>query len=491
MVLTRLSDEAENIKSGMKVMAYYMAIPLYLLFWVADWFYAGNYKFDFLVLRFSMIPISLFFYYLTTQSSDFYALQRIIFGFGLVNSFILNYMTFCTGGFESSYYAGLNLFALGVISFVPWTVKYLILVTCCTYIPHYLLSSILINSNQSTVSNAIVQTFFIIGTIVISFVIRFYNESLREKEFLARKKLIETIVERDEVIRKKTQEGIKLQELTKQFSPQVVHAIKNGELNLIDDIHRAEICCIFLDIVDSTTQIVNIDNKKTGKVISQFMEDTMKVLLKYDITIDKFLGDGVLAFSNDPLPIDDYVERVVQASLEITKRINSKQEIYKNYWQKSLQIRIGISTGLADIGFYGSKDYFKGYTAIGRVVNLASRLCSKAEPNQILIDLAAVSRLPKEKYLLKSVGSLTLKGFSGELPAFEVVESLENQISDIIPECPKGHGVLNLQNSAEGFYEFACRTCQFKLDDSHSNEAVLDRSTSSPEKSYTSIKKVS
>lgn len=492
MSTTKNIENAEKLRTGM-IAACYCCMPLYLIFWIADWFYAGEYIYHFLVARIFMV-ITCFIYlkHVTKNRKDYYSLQRVVFSFVIINALILNYITFFTGGFESSYYAGLNLFLLGCISFLPWSKIYLARVVIATYLPHYLLSSIyLFNSdlyyiflsnysprNQSPIASVVVQSFFIIGSIIVSFVIRHYNDSLRIKEFEARKKLLTTIVERNQVIEKKTEEGIKLQELTRQFSPQVVHAIKNEELNLVDDVHRSKICCIFIDIVDSTSQITHISNKDMSKVIAYFMEDSMKVLLKYDITIDKFLGDGILAFSNDPLPVEDYIGRVIQAALEINKRIATRQDEYQRYWRKPFEIRTGISSGVADVGFYGYGDYFKGYTAIGRVVNLASRLCGTAKPGQILLDQKTANQVADDKYIIAPIGSLNLKGFQENQHAFEVLNSKETSISNIIPECPNGHGVLSLYNSRNGLYEFTCRTCQYRLEES----TIVEQTSGLPRK---------
>src|SRR5690606_42015484 len=114
--------------------------------------------------------------------------------------------------------------------------------------------------------------------------------------------------------------------------------------------------------------------------------------------IDTFLVDRVLAISNAPLEQKDFVKRTVDAALEIRSRIISNKDKYIELWMNELQIRIGIDVGFANVGFYGSEEYFKSYTSIGRVINLASRLCSNAEPNQILVSLDVFKEVKPEGY---------------------------------------------------------------------------------------------
>src|SRR5690606_8430957 len=138
-----------------------------------------------------------------------------------------------------------------------------------------------------------------------------------------------------------------------------------------------------------------------NRTIAMFMEDTMRSLLKYDVTIDKFLGDGVLAFSNAPIARHDYVMRLVESAVAIRERVLNRSSQYRDHWGDEFQIRIGIAEGEARVGFYGSQEYFKSYTAIGEVVNLASRLCGFAGPNKIVASREVIDLLPKGSYELR------------------------------------------------------------------------------------------
>lgn len=464
ILAVRERERLDDIRSVILVVTNALAMPLYLIFWFADLLYAPALKWEFLGLRSLMIPVCLILNYLVIRMKTLRSVQWVSTLFFAACSSVITFMIYRTEGIASPYYAGLNLVAIASMSFTPWTTSFLIVNLILIFGPFYLAALFL--GRAEAVPLFLVNTFFLGGTMAVTLVIRRYNEAIRKKEIRSRLKLENEVESRNEVIRVKTEEALKLATLTKQFSPQVVHAIKSGKIDIQSSIHRSQICALFIDIVNSTDKVVRINLDDVNRVISMYMADTMRVLLKYDITIDKFLGDGVLAFSNDPIPHDDYVKRTVEAALEIRSRIQEHQESYKEHWLSELQIRVGIATGIASVGFYGSDDYFKSYTAIGRVVNLASRLCSVAVPNQIIVSKDVVDSLPDAEFGFTDLGDKKLKGFESDaIRAFELSHCVQTQeMSFDVSYCPEGHGVLHLETDSQGVYVFKCRSCDFVID---------------------------
>jgi class 3 adenylate cyclase len=158
-----------------------------------------------------------------------------------------------------------------------------------------------------------------------------------------------------------------------------------------------------------------------------FMDDTIPIMLKYDITIDKFLGDGVLGFANDPIQHADYVKRVADAALEIRKRIRSRADLYSILWGSELEIRVGIAEGSANVGFYGSRQAFRSYTALGPVMSLASRLCGAALPGQVLVSEEVQQALRGTGLGTRRAGHGRLKGFDSNHFLYELFPSDSSQ----------------------------------------------------------------
>ena len=390
----------------------YTAFPIHLLHWLGDCLYVPQLKWKFLLLRTLIVPGSLFCIWLLRRSRSLLKSQWILSIATLSNAFPVATMLYLVGDYKSPYYGGIMIIAFGIGSFFPLSAPFFLLQMTLIFGPSYLISAYMTGAGNP--SSVLMNAFVASGAIGIAGAVRYTNERIFRKEFKLRVVRERDLMRRDRIIRRKTREAIELQKLANQFSPQIVAAIKNGGLTLLDSIHKSTICAIFIDIVNSTDRIKNMNDVEIDETIKLFMEDTMKVLLKHDVTIDKFLGDGILGFANDPVPHPDFIERVVDAALEIRNQIDGNQPQYAKHWTGQFQIRIGVAVGDASVGFYGSDELVKSYTALGRPVNFASRLCSNAQPGQILLSSQLVRALPLGKYKLVAQREVKLKGFESE-----------------------------------------------------------------------------
>ncbi|HXH31905.1 MAG TPA: adenylate/guanylate cyclase domain-containing protein [Bacteriovoracaceae bacterium] len=458
----------DRIKFIADIACKFYSLPLYFIFWIADLIYAPQLKWQFLLIRMSIIPTLFLGRYFTFKAKSLKSTEIACSFLTMANAIPITVMVLLTGNLSSPYYAGLNLVAIGIGAFFPWSPKFFAINMAITYLPILIVGPLFVGIKD--LQTFILNGFFMLGTLVIASVIKYINERIYFKEFEGRLKLEDEVQSRGKIIEIKTQEAVQMSHMTKQFSPQVLHAIKSGELDIFKPVHRSEICAIFIDIVNSTERLVRIDRDDLHKVLGMFMEDTMPVLLKYDITIDKFLGDGILAFSNDPMKHSDYIERVLLAATEIISKINDRQDEYYGLWMNDFQLRIGISCGFASVGFYGNENTMRSYTAIGRVMNLASRLCSAAQPNQILTSFEVYSKMKGKleaqtvDFELEDLGVKPLKGFEADkIKTFNVKSRFvpHKQVNPGTGLCPNGHGVLFLETNELGFYELKCRTCKF------------------------------
>ena len=455
----RNEDKLKEFRIAFNISAIKLIGPLFPLFWIADLMHSPENAPLFLTLRLSVTVFCFGSYYLSKRLTTLKGIEHFSIFLVLYPSAVITYMIYVSDGIGSKYFVGLNLIAAGAICFFPWAYSQLPKVILAVY-GFYFLLPIVSDRSQSSLAQYAVNVIFVLSTILISTVIRYIYETLKYKELNLRLKLNNEIEKRNEIIRTKTEEGIRLLSLGKQFSPQVVQAIDKGTINPYSILKKTKICCIFIDIVNSTEQVASLNKEDLNKVLSLFMSDTMKVLLKYDITIDKFLGDGVLAFSNAPIEISDYTNRVVIAATEILARINNSMDTYKSLWKKDFQIRIGIDTGDADVGFYGSDEYFKTFTAIGEVVNMSSRLCSIASPNTILVSHNVYTCISQNAdYQIIDKGERKIKGFEKSSTLVYEVSSNRSHVPSDIPVCPQNHGVLSLDIDEKGIYKFVCRVC--------------------------------
>jgi adenylate cyclase len=207
----------------------------------------------------------------------------------------------------------------------------------------------------------------------------------------------------------------RLGQLRRFFSPNVADAITSvGEQSILVP-HRREICYVFLDLRGFTAFTDSVEPEEVQSVLREF-HDAMGALVKqFDGTVDRFAGDGILIFFNDPLPIPDPACRAARMALAMQNRFVA----LRNEWQKlgfELDLGIGIAQGFATLGAFGFEGRWD-YTAIGSVVNLAARLCDEAQGGQILIDRRARAALYDHATVIAGA-PLALKGFAQPVPVF-------------------------------------------------------------------------
>ena len=467
-------EREDQLRKLVRFASSFYVMPLFLLFGVADWLWYPKFFYLFLGLRFlTVIMVSLLNLVISKQTN----LSRVqIWGSCFIAACVwpLHIMVFATGDPSTPYYGGLVLIVAGLAGGFRFTWGYFAFNIGQAIVPMLIWG--LFAGGVASLTFFPLNLLFLISVAVIMTVSRVFNERLHMREFHLRNQLNSEIESRNSLIEKKTNESLKLHSLSKQFSPQIIKSLQSGVLSLDGRVHRTEICVIFVDIVGSTDKFIRLDRDDLQKILSMFMEDVMGTFLKYDITIDKFLGDGVLGFSNDPVAQKDYIERVLRASVEIVTRIKNRQEEYNSYWLAEFEVSAGIAAGFASVGFYGSELHVKNYTAIGRAVNLASRLGSLAGANEVLVSQDIISKLKQagstslQDFKFADKGTPSLKGFESEKIRVYSIDTgvamqQSEQTSKDAEACPHGHGLLHLEQDNSGIYFFKCRFCDYQLDE--------------------------
>ena len=207
----------------------------------------------------------------------------------------------------------------------------------------------------------------------------------------------------------------RLSQLKRFFSPAVADAIVSaGEKSILAP-HRREISYVFVDLRGFTAFTDSAEPEEVEGVLREYHEAMGKVISAHDGTLDRFAGDGILIFFNDPLPVAEPGKRAVGMALAMQAGFAPLRE----RWQKigyDLALGIGIAQGYATLGAFGFEGRWD-YSAIGGVVNLASRLSDEAQSGQILIDRRTRAALG-DAAEVEPVGPLSLKGFVQPVNAF-------------------------------------------------------------------------
>jgi len=209
--------------------------------------------------------------------------------------------------------------------------------------------------------------------------------------------------------------------LERFHSPQVIEMIiKGGEETKENIMEPKELAAtiLFNDIVGFTPLSEKMPPREVNLLLNQFFSRMTDIVFKYDGTLDKFIGDCLMAVFGAPVEKKDDAERAVRAALEMRKELEAMME--KIGMEKKFEVRIGINTGRVVAGNMGSPNRME-YTVIGDPVNIASRLESLAQPNQILIGEETYKQV-KGKFKVKKIGLKKVKGKSTEILIYEVLQ---------------------------------------------------------------------
>ncbi|MDH3809744.1 MAG: response regulator [Desulfuromonadales bacterium] len=206
--------------------------------------------------------------------------------------------------------------------------------------------------------------------------------------------------------------------LRRFLSPQIAELIVSSEDKRLLESHRNEIAVVFCDLRGFTAFSETCEPEEVMGVLREYHSTMGTLIFRFEGTLERFTGDGLMVFFNDPLPCPDPAARAVRMALEMRKLVGNLSK----KWRKrdhQLDFGVGIAQGYATLGKIGFEGRFD-YAAIGTVTNLASRLCDKAQAGQVLISQRVYSAL-EELVHVEPVGALTLKGLQRPVTAYNVL----------------------------------------------------------------------
>ena len=219
-------------------------------------------------------------------------------------------------------------------------------------------------------------------------------------------------------VKQQVEELERLNSLKRYLSPQIAETVLGEDSNLFKS-HRREITVVFLDLRGFTAFSDGAEPEEVMEVLRGYHAEMGALIFKFNGTLVRFAGDGIMIFFNDPIPCADHTEKAVRMAIEMQARARDLRQA----WLKQgydLDVGIGLAAGYATIGNIG----FEGridYDAIGNVTNLAARLCGEARGGQILIDRKTLNKI-EELVEIEPLEELQLKGFARPVPAFNIVK---------------------------------------------------------------------
>jgi adenylate cyclase len=232
-----------------------------------------------------------------------------------------------------------------------------------------------------------------------------------------REELAEWNRQLEQRVREQVDELERVGRLKRFLSAQLVELIVSSGDDSFLESHRREITVVFCDLRRFTSFAETVEPEDVMEVLGQYHAALGDLVHRFEGTLERFTGDGLMVFFNDPVPCDDAPLRAVRMAVAMRSRVDHLAEGWRRHGY-DLDFAVGIAQGhatLGRIGFEGRSDY----AAIGSVTNLAARLCAEAAPGQILVS-QRVHALVEAIVSADSIGELTLRGFARPVRAYNV-----------------------------------------------------------------------
>jgi adenylate cyclase len=209
----------------------------------------------------------------------------------------------------------------------------------------------------------------------------------------------------------------KLGRLKRFFSPKLAELIVAGGADDPLRSHRREVTVVFLDLRGFTAFTEKVSPEELMTVLREYHTAMGTLIMAHEGTLERFTGDGMMVFFNDPVQVSNPTERAIRMAVAMRDQVARLTEGWRRQGY-DLEFGVGLAYGDATIGAIGFEGRWD-YGAIGSVTNLAARLCAEAKPGQILVSrhaLGAVEGLVD----VEPVGEVTFKGFRKPVTVFNI-----------------------------------------------------------------------
>jgi adenylate cyclase len=208
--------------------------------------------------------------------------------------------------------------------------------------------------------------------------------------------------------------------LSRFVSPALMQELqKTVNLSALPGVRRVELSVMFIDIAGFTSLTQHSEPEEISTLLDDIYETTMQELVCHQGTLDKFIGDGLLAYFGAPKTIQEKEKQAARAALAIRARIEEANNVWNKKYGKKIQMRCGIATGYVTVGYFGGKKYAT-HTIIGKSVNLAARLEASAKVGQILVDSHTATRINND-FILEQLDPIRVKGITYPVNSWDLV----------------------------------------------------------------------
>jgi class 3 adenylate cyclase len=246
------------------------------------------------------------------------------------------------------------------------------------------------------------------------------EEKVRERT-AALRKTREELEEMNRSLELRVEEQVrqleKYNQLRRYLSPKITEKILSGNGHAAPESQRRVMTVVFSDIRGFSTLTDDLEPEEIFQLLDRYLSAMIEIVHRFDGTLNKIIGDGLLIFFGDPIPLEDHAERAVRMAVEMQEKVSELRGEWKGY-NHDLGVGIGVNTGYMTVGNIGSETH-RDYTVIGNQVNVAARLESLATAGQILISQRTYSKV-KPLVEAQFVGEIQVKGIHTPVRTFNI-----------------------------------------------------------------------
>jgi len=239
---------------------------------------------------------------------------------------------------------------------------------------------------------------------------------------LERKQLHDELAEAARTLERRVEQQVaqieRLSRLRRVVSPQLADMIVAGETVDPLDTHRRQITAVAVDLLGFSTLAETAEPEEVMTVLRGFHAEMGALIQAHEGTLERFTGDGMMIFFNDPVPVPNPAEQAIRMALAMRERAAA----LSSSWAKlgyALALRVGIAHGYATLGAIGFEGRWD-YGAVGAVTGLAARLCAEAEGGQVLVT-SRVANAVEGLVDREDVGALPLRDFLKPVPTVRIL----------------------------------------------------------------------
>src|SRR5712691_2072963 len=234
----------------------------------------------------------------------------------------------------------------------------------------------------------------------------------------------------EERVQRQVEDLERMGRLRRFLAPELAEVIVSGQQEQLLESHRREITVVFCDLRGFTAFAETTEPEEVMEVLREFHTAMGELIFRYEGTLERFAGDGMMIFFNDPLPRPDHAERAVRMAVAMRARVGELLALWRRRGHQ-LDFAVGVALGYATLGKIGFEGRFD-YAAIGTVTNLASRLCDEAKGGQILISQRVYGAV-EGLVMAEALAELTLKGFSRPVAVYNVMDAQGGMEKTFVP----------------------------------------------------------